>query len=457
MKLSFYGGATHVTGANYLLETDGLRILVDCGLIQGSRYSDEFNYPPFPYDTATVDALFVTHSHVDHIGRIPKLVKEGYGGPIYATEPTAAIAAAALPDTLRRMSEEAEENGVEPLYGPEDLEASLPLFKPVRYRHPVQLNENVSAEAFDSGHVLGSSIWVFTVKEPGSTKPVRIAFSGDLGNPPSILLQDIDYVHGVDYTLVESAYGARIHEARDQREQMLLDAIVETHARKGVLMIPSFAVERTQELLLELDRLFEMGKLPKMPVFVDSPLAIDITKVYGKFSHYFNEGARDILADNRGLFRFPWLTMTPTVAESKKINDVPAPKIVIAGSGMCQGGRIVHHLARYLSDPRSTALFIGYQVEGSLGRRIRDKAREVRVLGTTIPVHCHVHSIGAFSAHADQNGLIEYLRQANRGNTLKKAFVVQGERDAAEALAARARTELGINAVVPEIDAVVEL
>jgi metallo-beta-lactamase family protein len=461
MRLTFVSGATHVTGANYLLEAGGLRLLVDCGMIQGARFSDEWNYPEFPYDAMTVDALFVTHSHVDHMGRIPKLVREGFDAPVYAVEPTAAIIAVALPDTFTRVSEEAANLGLPPLYEQADLDRALSLFRPVKYHAPMRLNDRVTVEAYDSGHVLGSTNWVFTIMDDdGSTK--RIAFPGDIGNPPSILLRDIDYVRGVDYTLVESAYGSRVHEARDQRQQMLEGVIKETYDRKGVLMIPSFAVERTQELLLELDRLFELGHLPKMPVFVDSPLAIGITKVYGRFSSYFNEGAREILRDNRGIFQFPWLTMTPTVAESKKINDVPAPKVIIAGSGMSQGGRIQHHEARYLRDSRSTILFVGYQVQGSLGRRIRDKEREVTIFGNRIPVHCHVHSIGAFSAHADQNGLIEYINKANtaegsKKGTLKKCFVVQGEREAADALAARAVKDLGVDAVVPELGQVFDL
>jgi len=336
------------------------------------------------------------------------------------------------------------------------MESALTLFRGVPYRQRLKLNHNVTVIGHDSGHVLGSTTWEFFVTEEDGTQK-RIAFPGDIGNPPSMLLQDIDYVRGVDYTLVESAYGSRLHEKRSERRQILLDTIRETFDRGGILMIPSFAVERTQELLLELDTLFEEGKLPKMPVFVDSPLAISITKEYGKFSHYFNEGAREILKDNRGIFQFPWLTMTSTVPESKHINDVPAPKIIIAGSGMCQGGRIVHHLRRYLSDARNTVLFIGYQVQGSLGRRILEKEREVTIMGETVPVHAHVHSIGAYSAHADQNGLIEYIRQANQHGSLKKCFVVQGERESAEALATRARDELKVDAVVPDLGQSFEL
>ncbi|MCC6934674.1 MAG: MBL fold metallo-hydrolase [Candidatus Yanofskybacteria bacterium] len=455
MKLTFYGGATHVTGANYLLEAGGLRILVDCGMIQGSRYSDEMNAEPLGYDAASVDYLFVTHSHVDHIGRIPKLYREGFRGVIYASEPTAAITAVALPDTLDKIVSEAKACDCAPLYDRNDMEGALALMRGVPYRQRLRLSHAVTVEGHDSGHVLGSTAWEFTIEDQGVRR--RIVFPGDIGNPPSTLLQDIDYVRGVDYMLVESAYGSRIHEARSERRQMLLDVIRETYDRKGVLMIPSFAVERTQELMLELDTLFEAGDLPKMPVFVDSPLAIDITKVYGRFSSYFNAEAREILKDNRGIFQFPWLTFTPSVPESKHINDVPAPKIVVAGSGMSQGGRILHHESRYLPDNRNTILFIGYQVEGSLGRRIRDGAKDVTIFGNHIPVRCHMRTIGAYSAHADQNGLIEYIRQANQGDSLKKCFVVQGEEDAAQTLADRARQELKVDAVVPRLGESFEL
>ena len=447
MKLTFYGGAVHVTGANYLLEAGGLRILVDCGMVQGSRYNDELNYLPLPYDAATIDYLFVTHSHVDHIGRIPKLYREGFRGVIYASEATAAIVAVALPDTLDRIVSDARDFNQPPLWDKHDLEKSLALFKGVQYREPIVLNSKVSVIPHDSGHVLGSTNWEFVVNDDGQTK--RIAFPGDIGNPPSLLLHDIDYVHDVDYTLVEAAYGDRKHEARSQRQALLLDALQTTYNRKGVLMIPSFAVERTQELLLEMDTLFEAGKLPRMPAFVDSPLAIKITEVYGRYSSWFNDEAREILRDNGGLFKFPWLTFTPSVQESKHINDAPAPKIIIAGSGMSQGGRILHHELRYLSDPRSMILFVGYQVQGSLGRRIKDGEKAVTIFGSHVSVKCHVANIGAYSAHADQDGLLEYIRQAATGGKLKKCFVVQGEEKASQTLADLAATELGVSTVVP--------
>lgn len=456
MKLTFYGGATHVTGANYLLEAGGLRILVDCGMIQGSRYNDEMNYEEFKYDPKTVDYLFITHSHVDHMARAPKLFHDGFRGIIYTSEPTAGIIAAALPDTLHHIIYDAQEYQMPPLWNQHDMEETVALFRGVPYKHKLQLNDRVTVVGRDSGHILGSTTWEFTVQDDdGTTK--KIAFPGDIGNPPSLLLHPIDYVHDMDYLLVESAYGNRFHEKREERAEMLLDTITSTCKQGGVLMIPSFAIERTQELLLELDKMFEAGKLPKVPVFVDSPLAISITQEYGRFSRYFNKEAIQILKDNNGLFNFPWLTFTPTVPESKSINSVRSPKIIIAGSGMSQGGRIVHHERRYLSDPKSTILFIGYQVEGSLGRRIRDGEKEVRMFGETVPVRCRVKAIGAYSAHADQDGLIQYISEAAKGGKLKKCFVVQGEREAAEALAKRSQEELGVDTIVPELEQTFDL
>ncbi|HXV27092.1 MAG TPA: MBL fold metallo-hydrolase [Candidatus Paceibacterota bacterium] len=455
MKITFHGGAKSVTGSNYLFEAGGLRIVVDCGMFQGSRYNDELNYEPFPYDAKTVDFVFITHSHVDHMGRLPKMYREGFRGTVYGSEPTLGIIEIALPDTLGHIVREAAEASVPPLWDDQDMEKVISLFRGVRYREPVKLNEQVSFELYNSCHILGSSVVVFTVSEEGQTR--RVAFSGDMGNPPSILLKDIDYPTGLDYTTVEAAYGSRFHEARTARREMLLDIIRRGHKLGGTIMVPSFAVERTQEFLLELDHLFEAGELPDMPVFVDSPLAINITNMYSQFSRYFNEHATKLLSDSGGLFQFPWLRVTPTVEESKAINTVPGPKMVIAGSGMSTGGRILHHERRYLPDPGSTILFIGYQVSGSLGRRIRDKEPVVRIMGEDVPVKCHVYSLGAYSAHADQDGLVEYCRNAGQGGTLKRVFVVQGEDEGVTALAGRIAKELGTEAVIPEAGQTIEL
>jgi metallo-beta-lactamase family protein len=405
------------------------------------------NYQKFEYDPATIDVVCITHSHADHIGRLPKLYHDGFRGQILATDPTSEITKVALPDTLQKIGQEAHDNGHPVLYTPEDVEKVGRLFTPIPYATPLKLAEGLMVTFHDASHILGSAMVEFVVTEEGTAK--RIVFSGDLGNPPTVLLNPIDYVKDADYALIEAAYGNRIHEDRSKRRDKLLTAIKDTVKRGGVLMIPSFAIERTQELLLELDQLFEKGELPKVPIFVDSPLATKMTQVYGRFSSYFNPAAIEVLKDNRGLFEFPWLEFTHSVEDSKAINDVPSPKIIIAGSGMSQGGRILHHESRYLSDPASTILFVGYQVQGSLGRRILDGAKEVSVLGQSVTVRCHVEAIGAYSAHADQNGLVEYVRHANEGRGLKQVFIVQGEGDASAALADRIHKDLGVEAIVP--------
>lgn len=455
MRLHFYGGAKSVTGANYLLEAGDLKILIDCGLFQGSRFSEEWNYNAFAYDPVEIDYLLVTHTHADHIGRIPKLYRDGFRGQILTTEPTQALMPVALEDTLDRISEEAKETGHPPLYKQKDLDEAMQLVRGIMYAKPLRLSEEVTVTFHEASHILGSSIIEIIVQEGAVSK--KIVFSGDLGNPPAPLLNPIDYVSDADYVVIESAYGNRIHEDRAIRRDILQEVILENSRRKGVLMIPSFAVERIQELLLEIDILMDQKRISPDPVYLDSPLAIKMTQVYGRFSHYFNAAAAKVLEDNNGLFQFPWLTFTPTVNDSKRINDVPAPKIILAGSGMSQGGRIIHHEARYLGGRNNTILFIGYQVEGSLGRRILDKEPIVTILGQKVPVHCNVKAIGGYSAHADQNGLMEFIGKCNNGRGVKQVFVVQGEEAAAEAFAQKVTEDLDVKAMVPAVGYIAEL
>ena len=445
MKLTFYGGTRTVTGANYLLEagpsTGGVKILVDCGMFQGSKYAEGLNYEKFPYDPAEIDFVFITHSHMDHIGRLPKLYKDGFRGPVYASEPTKDIMAVAFPDALDKIVAEAKETGAEKLYGKKDIDALMALTKGVRYKHAIDLGSGVSAILHDAGHILGSSMVEIN---DGSA---RIIFSGDLGNSPAPLLDPPDYVKGVDYAVLESTYGDRVHEDKSERKELLETIIRETMTRGGTLMMPSFAIERTQELLFEIDELIKRKKIPQIPIFVDSPLAINITKVYQKFSSYLNEATGATIKQQDGLYNFPWLKFTFTTDESKKINDVPPPKIIIAGSGMSNGGRILHHESRYLPDPHSTLLIVGYQAEGTLGRRILDGAKEVKIFGEKVPVRCFVKAIGGYSAHADQNKLLNWLKPARL--TLKKIFLVQGEEDQMIPFAQKIRDELAIETMIP--------
>lgn len=451
MKITFYGGAKSVTGANYLLEDGDLRIIVDCGLYQGSRYAEELNYEKFPYDPATVDFVFLSHSHTDHTGRLPKLYKEGFRGQIIASNPTLDLAKKALPDNYGLMKTEAEREGIELLYDLEDLEKTWTLARGMDYENKIELKNGVTATLHDAGHILGSTITEFDFAGK------KIYFTGDLGNPPTPLLNSPYFPEDADYVIVESAYGNRIHEDRVHRKELLEDVIVETMTRGGVLMIPSFAMERTQELLFEMNDMMGHNKIPRVPVFVDSPLAINLTEVYQKYPNYFNKQATHVIDSGDDIFNFPGLVFTRTSEESKNINDVPAPKIIIAGSGMSIGGRILHHEKRYLPDPKSAILFVGYQVQNSLGRRILDGAKEVSIFGQKITVNCRVKAIGGYSAHADQEMLLRWIAGANLKSKLKKAFIVQGEEESAQALADKVKRELKVEAVVPNSGETVEL
>lgn len=449
MQLHFYGGARTVTGSNYLLEAGGLKVLIDCGLFQGSHFNDELNYEAFAYDPKSVDFVVLTHSHTDHVGRLPKLYKDGFRGVVWATEPTKGIINVTLYDTVEKIDDESRALGYEPLYTKREVDQVLTLVKGVKYNEAVPLNEAVTVTFHEVSHILGSAWVEVIVKENGQER--RLAFSGDVGNPPTPLLNPIEYPENIDYLVIESAYGDRTHEDKEQRKEILHKVMIDTVKRKGVLMIPSFALERTQELLLEIDTLFEAGVLPKVPIFVDSPLAAKITEVYGRFASYFSPSAREILRDNDMLFQFPWLSIARDAGESKRINDIASPKIIIAGSGMSQGGRILHHESRYLPDPNSAILFVGYQVSGSLGRRIFDGQQEVTIFGQPVPVRSRIFAIGGYSAHADQGELMEFVRHAARGKSLKNVFTVQGEERSAAAFAEKIGKELNVHAEAPEL------
>ena len=343
--------------------------------------------------------------------------------------------AIALPDNMQHITREAEAEGHAALFDQTDLDGVMDLVKGCDYGAPIDLGGGVRAILHDAGHVLGSAI-VEIQYTPSSDGVLRkIFFSGDLGNPPTPLLRPTEFVHNANYIVVESAYGDRVHEQRHERREKLARVIKETIARKGVLLIPSFALERTQDLLFELHELHTGKQIPDIPIFMDSPLAIKLT---GVFEKYFPHR-----------FEFPGIEFTLTSDQSKHINNVPAPKIIIAGSGMSQGGRILHHEKRYLSDPQNTILFVGYQVDGSLGRRIQRGENPVKIFGETVPVRCHVESLSGYSAHADQPALLHWIKEANTGNSLQHVFVVQGEETAAKTLANLIHDTLGVTATVP--------
>jgi metallo-beta-lactamase family protein len=443
MKLTFAGGAGRVTGSCYLLEEGDAKILIDCGLNQGSRFLEEDNYEKFSFDASKIDAVFVTHSHIDHIGRIPQLAKNGFKRTIYSTAPTKDEAYELLLDARYLMEKEAI--GSQPLlYEVADIDSALGLWKPVHYHQPLNI-KGLEVELYNSGHVLGSA----SVKISSGGK--TIVFSGDLGNIPAPLVKDTEYFSKADYALVESAYGNRVHESVLERKSILEDLVEDTFKAGGTLMIPAFAMERTQELLFELNDLVGNKRIPKVPVFIDSPLAIKLTSIYRKYAgdkEYFDTEALMITKGGGNIFNFPGLRFTLTREESKEINNILPPKVVIAGSGMSNGGRILHHEVRYLPDSKSTILFVGFQAQGSLGRQIIDGAKEVHIMGQKVPVNCRVRAIGGYSAHADQPLLLKWV--GSMRETLKKVFVVQGEEDQSIPLAEKIKDAFAVEAIVPE-------
>ena len=443
MKITFFGGTKIVTGALYLLEAGGKKILVDCGLIQGGRLLERENYRPWAFDPKEIDYIFITHSHLDHIGRLPKIFKDGFRGKIFSTPPTKDFSYWLLRDSAHILKREAEELKKEYLYEEEDVERLMGIWETVGYHQPMKISSNLEVEYFNAGHILGSGFVSF------QTEKGRIIFSGDLGNTPMPLLPPLEGIPpDTKIALIESAYGDRIHEGKDKREELLEDAIENVGLSRGILVIPAFAMERTQELLYELNDLVEHERVPKMETFLDSPLAIKLTEVYKKYQDYLSFEALSEIKSGDDLFKFPNLHFTEEHRESLLIEKAPSPKLVIAGSGMMHGGRILHHLINYLPGENNLLLIIGYQAKGSLGRIILEGARKVRIYGQEVEVKAKVEEISGYSAHADQRQLLDWLKPAKEN--LERVFVVQGEDKSAEVLATKIKDEFAIEAFPPE-------
>ncbi len=441
MQISFHGATREVTGSCYLVETGATRVLLDCGLFQGTSFSASKNLEPFAFDPSTIDAVVITHAHLDHTGRLPKLVREGFKGKIYATPPTAPLTKLVLVDAEHILKEDLKRRARPMPYGMEDVEKAIRSFETIDY-NSTQVLGDLSFRYRDAGHIFGSGFVEFT--EKGGA---RVAFSGDLGNEHVPILRESDQLADMDALVIESTYGNRIHEDESTREHKLRDVITRTAQRNGVLIIPAFAIERTQQLLFELHALVEKKSIPAMDVYLDSPMAIHVTEVMKQFPQYYDQEAKSLAAKGEDFLDFEGLHICLSREDSKKINEARRPKVIIAGAGMMNGGRILHHLVRHLGDARSTVLIIGYQAAGTLGRKLYEHEKHVQVMQEQIDVRAEIASIGAYSAHADQNRLVSWVKQAV--GKPEKIFCTHGEEGASVALATRLQTELEVEAIVP--------
>jgi len=453
-SITFYGAAGEVTGSCALVKTDHASVLVDCGLFQGRQFAEDRNAAPFVFDPRTLDAVVLTHAHMDHCGRLPLLAKAGYRGPIYTTAATADFTMVMLTDSAKVMKREAQRRGTKPLYELKDVLALQPRWRLLPYRNQRQVLPDVAVQLYDAGHILGAAFAQLILGRGSEARTLVI--SGDLGNPPAPIVEDTEFISGADYVVIESTYGGRIHEPAELRLQLLQRAIKQSIGQGGVLMIPAFALERTQEVLYELNQLIEQGAVPRVPVYVDSPLAIAANAVYRRYVNLYDEPSRKLILAGDDIFNFPGLVYTPSVPESKKINDSPKPKVILAGSGMLMGGRMVHHLVRYLPDPKSHLLIISYQPEGGLGRKLLAGARRVEIEGKTVTVRAAVSAIGAYSSHADQPKLLHWVK-AMTAPKPKLAIIVHGESKPAQMLADGLKQKLEIDSVVAKAGQSIEL
>lgn len=457
IKLSFLGAAQNVTGSKHLLETNGKRILVDCGLYQERQFKER-NWEPFQVAPSSIDAILLTHAHLDHCGFIPKLVKEGFDGKIYCTPATAEIAQIILLDSGKIQEEDAKykrkrhkKEGRKgkypevPLYTREDAEACLPLFSSVSYREAIDLGEGVETTFYDAGHVLGSSIIRVKVRQGGEER--IIIFSGDIGRPNRPIVCDPTVFDTADYVLVESTYGDRDHHEVEDVKELIAKTINTTFNAGGNVIVPSFALERSQEVLYYLNELLIENKIPRMKIFLDSPMASRITNVFQRHHELFDGEMTEFVKNHESPFELGQLQLAGEAAESKAINDIREPIIVIAGSGMCTGGRVKHHLVNNISKPQSTIMFVGYQAVGTLGRIIADGKKEVRMLGKKYNVRAKIVRIHGFSAHADRNELLNWLQELK--SPPRQLFVVHGEKESALSFGNFVSDNTGWNVCVP--------
>jgi metallo-beta-lactamase family protein len=447
MKLTFRGAAGAVTGSLHQLEAAGRTCLLDCGMYQGRRKEAERRNRTFPFDASAIDAVVLSHAHIDHSGRLPLLVKNGFRSPIYTTPATIDLCEAMLRDTAHIAESDAEfvnrhlheAEPVEPLYTTEDADATMPLFRPVPYHAPTEIGPGLKMESYDAGHILGSSSVVLT------GGGVRLAFSGDVGRPGLPIIRDPEPLPPVDYLIMESTYGGRTHPQPGEALAKLESVVRATIGCGGRLIVPAFAVGRTQQLVLLLHQLINEGRIPPVPMFVDSPLAVNVTEVFRAHPECYDEEAKRYLDSGEDPFGFRRLTYIRDVNESKKLNTMRGPFIVISPSGMCEAGRVLHHLRNNVGDARNTVLITGYQAENTLGRKLKDGLKSVKIFGIPTEVRAEVECLDELSGHADSGELLTWMKPMTP--TLKRVFLVHGEPKESGALAEAIGARYGIEAI----------
>jgi len=457
INLSFLGAARGVTGSRYLIEANGVKLLVDCGLYQERKFQHR-NWESFRVPPGELTAVLLTHAHLDHCGLLPKLVAEGFKGRVICTPATADITKIILLDSAKIQEEDAaykkkrhQREGRQgphpevPLYTIDDAEATLPLFDTVDYGETVTVGKGIEAIYYDAGHVLGSAM-IKVIITQGDDKR-SIVFSGDIGRWDRPMLEDPSQFRRPDYIVVESTYGDREHEGSNEIGEELVEIVNQAFKAGGMILVPSFALQRAQEILYYLNMLLMEGRIPDMKVYLDSPMAIRITEVFKRYEELFDREMQALLHAQQSPFDFPGLTMVETVEDSKALNDIQGTAMIIAGSGMCTGGRIKHHLVQHISRPETTVLFVGYQAEGTLGRHILDGAKSVRIHGVSRPIRARIAQIHGFSAHADRKGLMKWLSKL--AVEPRHIFVTHGEKTAAERFSAYLAEKTGYETSVP--------